>query len=47
VVFGETLVLEKLTLPPIRGAPLAWMKRMVREVARKHLAERRGALPAA
>jgi hypothetical protein len=34
------LLHETLTLPPIRGAAVAWMKRMVREVARKHLAER-------
>jgi hypothetical protein len=34
------LLREKLPFPPIRGAAVAWMKRMVRETARKHLAER-------
>jgi hypothetical protein len=36
------LLHEQLTFPPIRGAAVAWMKRMVREGAQRHLASRAG-----
>jgi hypothetical protein len=36
------LLQEKLSFPHIRGAAVAWMKRMVREGARRHLAKRGG-----
>jgi hypothetical protein len=36
------LLREQLTFPPICGAAVPWMKRMVREGAERHLAQRGG-----
>lgn len=38
--FCLALTNRKLTFPPIRGAALPWMKRMVRSFAREHLRRR-------
>jgi DNA-directed RNA polymerase specialized sigma24 family protein len=38
--FCLAMIDGKLTFPPIRGAALPWMKRMVRSFAREHLRRR-------